>query len=78
MDGLQVVIGSKCMTEEAARQYAKDGKVCSALVHMQMTASFCLDHLAVLSVSNFPTELMLLVTCRGVGCRYVMRLGKKL
>ena len=34
MDGVKVALGNRGMTVEAARQYAKDRKEWSALVHM--------------------------------------------
>ena len=40
MDGVKMALGSRGMTVEAARQYAKDRKTWRALVHM-MIIEFC-------------------------------------
>ena len=61
MDGVNVALGSRGMTVEAARQRAKNRRDWRALVHKYMI--------------DFHSSIfdLLLITWRGVGCRCVMQ-----
>ena len=73
MDGVKAALGNRGMTVEAARQCPKDRKEWRALVHLTDCGSrrhFCLA----LSFGP-PSRALVIITWRGEGCRYKMRLG---
>ena len=67
MDDVKVALGNRGMTVEAARKIGKSG---GPLVHM-WTAHICL------ALCSFgpPSLALVVITWRGVVCRYMMRLG---
>ena len=75
MDGVKVALGNRGMTVEAARQCAKDRKECKALVHVK-TERVSRGHFC-LALCSFgpPSHALVVITWRGEGCRYMMRLG---
>ena len=75
MDRVKAAFGNRGMTFEAARQCEKDLKEWRALVHMYVTMSF--TRLFFLDPVFFRTALraLMVITWRGVGCRYMMQLG---
>ena len=71
VDGVKVEMGNREMTVEAARQCAKYKKEWRALVHMQLNEF----HAAILLEQCFfgsPSRALVVITWRGVGCRYMM------
>ena len=76
MDGVKVALGSRGMTVEAARQSAKDRKEWRALVHTYVTERVSRGHICLaLCCFGPPSRALVVITWRGEGCRYVMRLG---
>ena len=74
MDGVKVDLGNRGMTVEATRQCAKDRKEWRVLVHMQLNefqAAIFTWHCSF----GLPSHALVVITWRGVGCRYMMRLG---
>ena len=74
MDGVKVALGGRGMTVEAERQCAKD-KDWRALVHMAMLEFNAIIIAWPSVLSDRPPALWQIITWRGVGCRYMMRLG---
>ena len=72
MDGVKVALGNKRMTVVAARQCAKDRKEWRARVYTLLNKlHFCM---ALYSFGP-PSRALVVITWRGVGCRYLMRFG---
>ena len=75
MDGVKVALGNRGMTVEAARQCAKDRKEWRSLVlrytNWVSLGRFCL------ALCSFwpPSHALVVITWRGEGCHYMMRLG---
>ena len=70
MDGVKVALGNRGTTVEAARQCAKDRKDWRALVHMSQN-----EFNAALCSFGPPSSSLVVITCSGERCRYMMRLG---
>ena len=70
MNGVKVALGNRGMTVEAACQCAKDRKEWRALVHIH-PANFAWP-----CYFGPTSRALVVITWRGVGCRYMMRLGK--
>ena len=76
-DGVKVALGNRGMTVYAARQCAKDRKEWrlespgTYVTKLVSRVHFCL------ALCSFepPSRAPVLVTWRGEGCRYIMRLG---
>ena len=75
MDSVNVALGNRVMTVEAARQCAKDRKKWSALMEMELT-KFQEAIFAWPSAFGPPSRAMVVITWRRVGYSYMMRLGK--
>ena len=75
MDGVKVVVSNRGMTVEATLQYENDKKewrawcICN---RMSFTRTFCL----VLCSFGPHSRALVVITCRGEGCRYMMFLDK--
>ena len=74
MDGVKVALGSSSMMLEAARQCVKDRKEWRGLMHVQMIKFNAAIFARPCVLSDRPPALGWIVTWRGVGCRYLMRL----
>ena len=74
MDGVKVTLGNREMMVEAARQCMKDQKECTALVHMKLNEFQAAIFAWPCVLSDHPPYLVV-ITWRGVGCHYTMRLG---
>ena len=68
MYGVKVALGNRGMTVEAARQCAKYRKEWRAVVHMELNEF----HTAIFGP---PSRALVVITWRGVRCRYMMQLG---
>ena len=76
MDGVKVALGNRGMTVEAARQCAKNRKERRALVHMYVTERVSRGHFCLALCSFGPaTRALVVITWRGEGCSFMMRLG---
>ena len=75
MDGVKVALGNRGMTVEAARQCAKERKewraLCTHVTELVSRGNFCF------SLCSFGQlcRALVVITWRGEGCRYMMRLG---
>ena len=74
MDGVKVALGNRGMAVEAARQCAKDRNVESPGTYVTERVSRCHFCLALCSFGP-PSHALVVITWRGEGCRYMMRLG---
>ena len=73
MDGVKVALGNRGMTVEDARQCAKDRKEYRAYICSRM--SFKRPFLLGTVFFRQPSRALVVITYRGEGCRYMMRLG---
>ena len=71
MDGVKVALGNRGMTVEAARETGKSGDPLYKCNWMSFTRPF------LLALCSFgpPSHALVVITSRGEGCRYMMRLG---
>ena len=75
MDGVKVGFGNIGMTVEAAGQYTKDRKECSAMVHMYMIEFNAAIIAWPCVLLDRPSAIWCIITWRGVGYHYMMWLG---
>ena len=74
--GEKVALGDRGMPVEAARQGAKDEKEWRALAGTYVTERVSLGQFCLALCFFGPlTRALVVITRRGVGCRYMMRLG---
>ena len=73
MDGVKVALGNRGMTVEAARKIGRSGEPWYILYVTERVSRghFCLA----LCSSGPPSRALVVITWRGKGCRYMMRLG---
>ena len=70
MDGVKVALGNRGMTVEAARKIGVESHGAYETVRVSR-GHFCLA----LCYFGPPSRALVVITWRGVGCRYMMRLG---
>ena len=71
---MKVALGNGGMTVEAARYCAKDRKEYREPVHNYLNEFHAAIFAWPCALSDIPSSALVVVTWRGVGCRYMMRL----